>query len=145
MCSSDLGAIVRGASTITQQLARNLYLTGDQNVERKIREAYIALQLNQALSKEQVLEAYMNRVYVEQNAYGVEADTETYFSKSTKDLTLGEAAALAATVKSPTNFALYKLYLPGQEDGERVRRRARTGPRYPAPGPPWGYGTSSSR
>lgn len=114
------GAIVRGASTITQQLARNLYLTGDQNVERKIREAYIALQLNQALSKDQILEAYMNRVYVGQGAYGVEAGAETYFSKSAKDLTLGEAAALAATVKSPTNFALYKLYLPGQEEGERV-------------------------
>lgn len=110
------GGIVRGASTITQQLARNLYLTGDQTLERKIREAYLAVQLNATLSKEQVLEAYLNRIYLGQGAYGVEAAAQTYFSKSAKDLTLGECAALAATVKSPTEFALYKLYRPDEMD-----------------------------
>ena len=113
-------AIVRGASTITQQLARNRYLTGDRTLERKIREAYLAIQLNQAQTKEQVLEAYLNRIYLGQGAYGVEAAAETYFSKSAKDLTLGESAALAATVKSPTNFALYKLYLPEEVTDEVV-------------------------
>lgn len=127
------GGIVRGASTITQQLARNLYLTGDQTIERKIREAYLAVQLNAALSKEQVLEAYLNRIYLGQGAYGVEAASQTYFSKPAKELTLGECAALAAIVKSPTDFALYKLYRPDElKDEESIGEVNEYGEKYVA-------------
>lgn len=107
------GRIVRGASTIAQQLARNIYLNDDKTYVRKIKEAYMALQLTEQLGRQGVLEAYMNTVFLGQNAYGVQAAAETYFSKNINDLTIAESAALAGIVKSPTNLALYRTYLPG--------------------------------
>ena len=86
-------SIVRGGSTIAQQLARNLYLKPDQVFERKIKEAYLAVILTDELSKDGVLEAYLNKVFMGQNSYGVQAAAETYFSKDVKDLTLAESAA----------------------------------------------------
>ena len=112
------GSIVQGASTIAQQLARNLYLSTDQNFDRKIKEAYLALQLTEALGQDGVLEAYMNRVYLGQNAYGVQAASKIYFSKDIDEITLAEAATLAGIVKSPTNLALYRTKSPGDVSDE---------------------------
>lgn len=112
------GSIVQGASTIAQQLARNLYLSTDQNFDRKIKEAYLALQLTEALGQDGVLEAYMNRVYLGQNAYGVQAASKIYFSKDIEEISLAEAATLAGIVKSPTNLALYRTKSPGDISDE---------------------------
>lgn len=113
------GEIVRGGSTITQQLARNIYLTLDQNWTRKIQEAYLAIQIEQELTKDQILEAYLNRIYLGQGAYGVQSAAETYFSKSVEELTLAESAVLAAIVQSPGRYGLYQTIKPEDFDSEK--------------------------
>jgi penicillin-binding protein 1A len=90
-----------GASTITQQLAKNLFLYKDQTYTRKINEWAVALQIERLYTKDQILEMYMNYVFLGAGAYGFEAGSRTYFGKSVKDLTLEEAALLAAIPKSP--------------------------------------------
>ena len=91
----------QGASTITQQLAKNLFLYKDQTYTRKINEWAVALQIERLYTKDQILEMYMNYVFLGAGAYGFEAGSRTYFGKSLKDLTLEEAALLAAVPKSP--------------------------------------------
>lgn len=113
-------SIVRGGSTITQQLARNTYLSNDQTVDRKIKEIYLALKIEEVLSKDEILTAYMNGVFLGQNSYGVEAASKTYFSKDVSDLTLAEAATLAGTVKSPTDYALFNTIKASEVTDERV-------------------------
>lgn len=92
---------VEGASTITQQLAKNLFLYKDQTYTRKINEWMVALQIERLYTKEQILEMYMNYVFLGAGSYGFEAGSRTYFGKSLKDLNLEEAALLAAIPKSP--------------------------------------------
>ncbi len=92
---------MEGASTITQQLAKNLFLYKDQTYTRKINEWMVALQIERFYTKRQILEMYMNYVFLGAGAYGFEAGSRTYFGKSLKDLTLEEAALLAAIPKSP--------------------------------------------
>ncbi len=92
---------MEGASTITQQLAKNLFLYKDQTYSRKINEWMVALQIERFYTKRQILEMYMNYVFLGAGAYGFEAGSRTYFGKSLKDLTLEEAALLAAIPKSP--------------------------------------------
>lgn len=114
--------IVRGASTLTQQLARNLYLNNDRTMTRKIKEAYLALQIEKSLSKEQILEAYLNRINLGQGAYGVQEAAQTYFSKNVEDLTLAEAALFAGIVKSPTNYPPYLRVRPEDFDPDTMIR-----------------------
>ncbi len=90
-----------GASTITQQLAKNLFLYKDQTYTRKVNEWAVALQIERFYTKDQILEMYMNYVFLGAGAYGFEAGSETYFGKHLKDLNLEEAALLAAIPKSP--------------------------------------------
>lgn len=100
-------ARIQGTSTITQQLARNLYLfqiRSERSIDRKIKEAYYAIQLEKYLTKEQIIEAYLNTIYLGSNSKGVEAASEKYFSKKAKDLTLEESAVLAGIPKSPTKY-----------------------------------------
>lgn len=92
---------VEGASTITQQLAKNLFLYKDQTYTRKVNEWAVALQIERLYTKDQILEMYMNYVFLGAGAYGFEAGARTYFGKTLKDLTLEEAALLAAIPKSP--------------------------------------------
>lgn len=113
------GEIVRGGSTITQQLARNLYLSLEQKWSRKIQEAYLALQMEKVLTKDQILEGYLNRIFLGQGAYGVQAAAQTYFSKDVEDLTIAESAALAGIIKSPTRYALYQTIRPEDFDSEK--------------------------
>lgn len=114
------GSIVRGGSTLTQQLARNTYLSNDQTYERKIKEIYIALEIEKSLSKDEILEAYMNRVFLGQNVYGVQAAAQTYFSKDVSKLTLAECAAIAGIVQSPTEFALFKTVPTSEVTNQKV-------------------------
>ena len=96
---------VEGGSTLTQQLAKNLFLTQERTLSRKIQEAILALWLERKYSKDQILELYLNRVYFGSGAYGVEAAAQKYFGKSARFVTLPEAALLAGLMKSPTRLA----------------------------------------
>ncbi len=98
------GQARQGASTITQQLAKNLFLSSDRTMERKAQELLYAVQLERTYSKKQILGLYLSRVYFGSGAYGIEAASQRYFNKSAARLSLREAAILAATLKSPTNY-----------------------------------------
>ncbi len=99
------GRFVQGGSTITQQLAKNLFLTHERKITRKIKEALLALWLERELSKDEILSAYMNRVYLGSGTYGFEAAAQLYFGKSAKDVNLGEAAILAGLLKAPSRYS----------------------------------------
>ncbi|HTZ67238.1 MAG TPA: transglycosylase domain-containing protein, partial [Roseiarcus sp.] len=99
------GGGVEGGSTLTQQLAKNLFLTRERTLSRKIQEAILAFWLERRYSKDQILELYLNRVYFGSGAYGVEAAAQKYFGKSARFVTLSEAALLAGLMKSPTRLA----------------------------------------
>ena len=96
---------VEGGSTLTQQLAKNLFLTKEQTYRRKMNEWLLALQIERYYTKQQIMELYANHIFVGANAYGVEAGAETYFGKQAKDLTLDEAALLAAIPKAPGEYS----------------------------------------
>ncbi len=96
---------VQGGSTITQQLAKNLFLTPDKTLRRKVQEAVLALMIEWKHSKDDILTAYMNRVYFGSGAYGLDAAARTYFGKSAKDVTLFEGAVLMGLLKAPSRFS----------------------------------------
>jgi penicillin-binding protein 1A len=97
--------VAQGGSTITQQLAKNLFLTQERTINRKLQEVLLALWLERKFSKAQILEMYLNRVYFGAGAYGIEQASQRYFGKSARQITLGEAALLAGLVKSPSRLA----------------------------------------
>ena len=99
------GRVVQGGSTLTQQLAKNLFLTPDQNLRRKVQELMLAVWLEMKFSKKEILALYLNRVYFGAGAYGIEAASQRYFDKSAKDLTVGEAALLAGLLKAPSRYS----------------------------------------
>ena len=111
------GATLQGGSTITQQLARNLFLTPTQSIRRKAQELILAVWLETKFSKKQILALYLNRVNFGGGAYGIEAASQRYFNKPAAQLTLGEAALLAATMKGPSR------YNPAA-NGDRAAKRA---------------------
>ncbi len=98
------GETVRGASTITQQVMKNFLLSGDRRAERKIKEIILATRLEDTLDKEQILELYMNEIFLGQNSYGVTAAAQTYFNKTLQELAPHEAAMLAAMPKAPSDY-----------------------------------------
>jgi penicillin-binding protein 1A len=98
-------AVAQGGSTISQQLAKNLFLTQERTITRKLQEALLALWLERKFSKTQILEMYLNRVYFGSGAYGIEQASLRYFGKSARQITLAEAALLAGLVKSPSRLA----------------------------------------
>ena len=97
--------IAEGGSTITQQLAKNAYLTQDRTYKRKIQEIFLALQLEKQYTKQEILELYLNQIYFGQGAYGVQAAAKTYFGKNVEDLNLAECAMLAGIPKSPNYYS----------------------------------------
>ncbi len=97
--------VAQGGSTLTQQLAKNLFLAPDRTLTRKLQEAVLAISLERKYSKQQILEFYLNRVYFGAGAYGVEAAAQRYFNKSARQVTLAEAAMLAGLVKSPSRLS----------------------------------------
>jgi membrane peptidoglycan carboxypeptidase len=94
----------QGASTITQQYVKILYLSQERTWTRKIKEAFIAVKIDQELSKQQILEGYLNTIYFGRGAYGVDAAAEAYFQKPARELTVPESAVLASVLNSPSNF-----------------------------------------
>ena len=100
-----VGGGIQGGSTLTQQLAKNLFLTQERTASRKIQEAILALWLEQKFSKDQILELYLNRVYFGAGAYGVEGAAQKYFGKSAREVTIAEAAILGGLVQSPSRLA----------------------------------------
>ena len=99
---------LEGASTITQQVAKNFLLTNEVSLNRKIKEAILAFRIERALTKERILELYLNQIYLGSGAYGVAAASLQYFDKSIKDLNYGEAALLAALPKAPSRYNPYR-------------------------------------
>lgn len=97
--------VVQGGSTITQQLAKNLFLSNERTVERKINEAFLALWLEANLSKKEILQLYLDRAYMGGGTFGIAAASEFYFGKNVKDVSLAEAAMLAGLFKAPAKFA----------------------------------------
>ncbi|MGQ3038438.1 MAG: transglycosylase domain-containing protein [Neoaquamicrobium sediminum] len=98
-------SVVQGGSTITQQLAKNLFLTNERSVERKIKEAYLALWLEWNLSKKEILQLYLDRAYMGGGTFGITAAADFYFDKGIKEVNLAEAAMLAGLFKAPGNYA----------------------------------------
>jgi penicillin-binding protein 1A len=99
------GGVVQGGSSITQQLAKNLFLSNERTIERKVNEAFLALWLESKLTKNEILKLYLDRAYMGGGAFGVDAAANFYFGKSARDVTLPEAAMLAGLFKAPTKFA----------------------------------------
>ncbi len=109
--------IVEGGSTITQQLAKVLFLTPDKSLERKLKEAFLALELERRYSKDRILEMYLNQIYFGHGAYGVEAAARTYFGKGVAELTLREAALLAGLPRAPSTYSPFE-----HPEAARLRR-----------------------
>jgi penicillin-binding protein 1A len=105
MTDARAGGVVQGGSTITQQLAKNLFLNNERTIERKVNEAFLAIWLETRLTKNQILKLYLDRAYLGGGAFGVDAAAEYYFGKSVRDVTLAEAAMLAGLFKAPTKYS----------------------------------------
>lgn len=105
----------QGASTITQQLARNLYLSGEKKFDRKLKEMYLAIEMERALTKDQILEYYLNTIPLGQSNNGVQAASFAYFSKDVSELTIAEAALLAGVPKADTKYAPFKKIRTGDD------------------------------
>ncbi|KJR40502.1 penicillin-binding protein, 1A family [Candidatus Magnetoovum chiemensis] len=99
------GKYVQGASTITQQLAKMLFLKPDRSISRKLKEAALSIQIERLYTKEEILDLYLNQTYFGSRAYGIEAASNTYFGKKTEELTIAEAALLAALPKAPSTYS----------------------------------------
>ncbi|MBX6378224.1 MAG: PBP1A family penicillin-binding protein, partial [Clostridia bacterium] len=102
------GHIVEGGSTITQQLAKNLYLTRERSLGRKVYEAFLTLQLEARYSKDEILEMYLNQIYLGHGTYGVEAASRLYFGKPVRELDLAEAALLAGLPRAPETYSPFR-------------------------------------
>jgi penicillin-binding protein 1A len=98
-------SVVQGGSTITQQLAKNLFLSNERTVERKVKEAFLSVWLEMNLSKKEILQLYLDRAYMGGGTFGLAAAADFYFGKNIKDLSLAEAAMLAGLFKAPTKYA----------------------------------------
>ena len=99
---------IEGASTITQQVAKNFLLTNEVSLNRKIKEAILAFRIERAYSKERILELYLNQIYLGQGTYGIAAASLEYFDKPVKDLNYNETALLAALPKAPSKYDPFK-------------------------------------
>src|ERR1700731_444284 len=99
------GGVVQGGSSISQQLAKNLFLSNERTIERKVKEAFLALWLEARLSKNEILKLYLDRAYLGGGTFGVDAAAQFYFNKSARDVNLAEAAMLAGLFKAPSRFA----------------------------------------
>ncbi|MGL4404380.1 MAG: transglycosylase domain-containing protein, partial [Notoacmeibacter sp.] len=99
------GDVVQGGSTLTQQLAKNIFLTNERTVTRKINEAFLAIWLETNLTKSQIIQLYLDRAYMGGGTFGITAASDFYFGKSVKDVTLAEAAMLAGLFKAPAKYA----------------------------------------
>src|SRR6187401_1144622 len=105
VANTKAGGVVQGGSSITQQLAKNLFLSNERTLERKVKEAFLAIWLETRLTKSEILKLYLDRAYMGGGTYGVNAASLYYFGKSARDVNLAEAAMLAGLFKAPSKFA----------------------------------------
>jgi penicillin-binding protein 1A len=103
--NAKAGGVVQGGSTISQQLAKNLFLSNERTIERKVNEAFLAIWLEARLSKAEILKLYLDRAYLGGGAFGVDAAAQYYFGKSVRDVTLPEAAMIAGLFKAPSKYS----------------------------------------
>lgn len=120
-----VGAAVQGGSTLTQQLAKNLFLEPDRTIQRKMQEVVLALWLEAEYSKDDILQMYLNRVYLGAGAYGVDAAARRYFGKSARDVTVAEAAMIAGLLKAPSRYAPTRDPAAAQERAQLVLQAMR--------------------
>jgi penicillin-binding protein 1A len=113
-----VGEFVQGASTITQQLARTLFLSPEKSMARKLREAFLSFQIERRYTKDEILELYLNQIYLGSGAYGVESAAQTFFGKPVGELTLAECALIAGMPKAPSRFS------PLVDKSRAMKRRA---------------------
>ena len=125
LANAEAGATVEGGSTITMQLVKNLFLTPERAISRKVAEAVLALRLEQIFSKDEILEMYLNQVYWGHNNYGVETAAQSYFNKSAADLTLPEAAMMAGLIQAPENYSPFSNYQATKQRQAVVLNRMR--------------------
>ncbi len=119
------GVTVEGGSTLTMQLVKNLFLTPKRNFSRKVAEAVLALRLEQILSKNQILELYLNQVYWGHNLYGAETAAQSYFGKSSTELNLAESAMMAGLIQAPESLSPFVNYKQAKQRQLTVLRRMR--------------------
>jgi penicillin-binding protein 1A len=112
--------VVEGGSTVTMQLVKNLFLSPERAMSRKVAEAVLALRLEQVLDKNEILELYLNQVYWGHNTYGVETAAQSYFGKSAADLTLAEGAMMAGIVQAPEDYSPFDGYYKISEKGIKI-------------------------
>jgi penicillin-binding protein 1A len=105
LTNARAGGVVQGGSSLTQQLAKNLFLSNERTIERKVKEAFLAMWLETRLTKNEILKLYLDRAYMGGGAFGVDAAAQYYFGKSARDVNLAEAAMLAGLFKAPTRYA----------------------------------------
>ncbi|MBE9528035.1 MAG: PBP1A family penicillin-binding protein [Proteobacteria bacterium] len=117
------GRIVQGGSTITQQVARSFFLSSEKKISRKIREVIMAYRIERELNKDEILNLYLNQIYLGNGAYGVQAAAETYFGKDVEGLTISEAALLAGLPKAPSKYSPYTNLERAKERQEFVLNR----------------------
>jgi len=120
MVNVRAGGVSQGGSSISQQLAKNLFLTNERTIERKVKEAFLAIWLESRLTKNEILKLYLDRAYLGGGAFGVDAAAQFYFNKSAKDVNLAEAAMLAGLFKAPSRFAPH-INLPAARAREAGR------------------------
>src|SRR5262249_19776803 len=104
LTNARAGGVVQGGSSISQQLAKNLFLSNERTIERKVKEAFLALWLEFRLPKNEILKLYLDRAYLGGGTFGVDAAAQYYFTKSVREVTLSEAAMLAGLFKAPSRF-----------------------------------------
>jgi len=117
------GEVVEGGSTITQQLARSMFLTPQKTLKRKLKEAILAYRLERYFSKQEILELYLNQIYFGHGAYGVGAAAKTYFGKNVEDLDLAEAALIAGLARAPNIYSPYVSLKKARDRREHVLKR----------------------
>ena len=108
LANAEAGGVTQGGSTITQQLVKQSLLTPERDIGRKAKEAVLAIRLEQQMTKDQILERYLNTVYLGNGAYGIQAAAETYWGKQAKDLNIEEGAMLAAAIRNPSLYDAFK-------------------------------------
>ncbi len=136
------GGVSEGGSTITQQYAKNAFLTQDRTISRKVKEVFIALKMSRSVSKDKILEDYLNTIYFGRGAYGIQAASKTYFGVDAKDLTVAQSAVLASSIKSPAGLdptkhperakERFAYVLKGMVDSKWLSAGDRDATQYPA-------------
>ena len=120
--NAESGSVRQGGSTITQQLVKQSLLTPEKNLERKVKEAVYAIRLEEQMTKQEILEAYLNTVYFGNGAYGVQAAAETYWGVQAKDLTVEQGAFLAGIIQNPSNYDPFRTDRPEMRERAASRR-----------------------